>query len=149
MPPTPSDAATSDYRLQVRFAETDLMGVVHHASYLLYCEAARVDWLHKRGIAYDTWVRHGIHLPVVETRLRFKQAARFDDILVVRTTVAEVTRVTVRYRYQILRGEAFLCEADTLLACVGEDLKLQRLPPDVRAVFESPELSPDAWAPRA
>lgn len=138
----------SEYTLQVRFAETDLMGVVHHANYLLYCEAARVDWLHKRGVSYDSWVRHGIHLPVVETRLRFKQAARFDEILVVRTTVAELTRVTVRFRYRIVRGEALLCDAETLLACVGEDLKLKRMPPDVRRVFESPELLPESWAAR-
>jgi acyl-CoA thioester hydrolase len=141
------DPATSDHRLQVRFAETDLMGVVHHASYLLYCEAARVDWLHKRGISYDAWVRHDIHLPVVDARLRFKQAARFDEILVVQTTMAELTRVTVRFRYRITSGEISICEAETLLACVGGDMKLKRLPADVRAVFASPELSPEAWAP--
>lgn len=143
------DPATSDHRLQVRFAETDLMGVVHHASYLVYCEAGRVDWLHKRGISYDAWVRHDVHLPVVDAKLRFKQAARFDELLVVRTTMTELTRVTVRFRYQILRGEACLCEAETLLACVGGDMKLKRMPADVRAVFESPELPAETWAPHA
>src|SRR5687767_6477475 len=72
-----NDPGTSSYRVQVRFCETDLMGVVHHASYLVYCEAARVDWLHKRGVSYDSWVQHGIHLPVVEAKLRFKASARF------------------------------------------------------------------------
>lgn len=122
------------------------MGVVHHASYLLYCEAARVDWLHKRGVSYDSWVRHGIHLAVVETRLRYKQAARFDEILVVRTWVEDLTRLTVRFRYRVLRGETLLCEAETLLACVGNDLKLTRIPEEVRQVFESPELEREAWA---
>jgi len=124
------------------------MGVVHHASYLLYCEAARVDWLHKRGISYESWVRHGVHLPVADASLRYKQPARFDEIVDVETTVVEITRVTVRYRYRMRRGETLLCEAQTLLACVGDDLALERLPEDVKKVFLSPELPASDWAPR-
>lgn len=139
---------TSTHRLQVRFGETDLMGVVHHATYLMYCEAARVDWLHKRGVSYSSWLKHGIHLPVVETKLRYRKAANFDDILEVVTTVAKVTRVTLRFVYEIRCDEALLCNAETLLACVGEDLKLTRLPAEVREVFETPELPPAQWAPR-
>jgi acyl-CoA thioester hydrolase len=132
--------STSHYRVAVRFCETDLMGVVHHKNYLVYCEAARVDWLHKRGVSYESWVRHGIHLPVVETKLRFKKAARFDEILDVATTVSELTRVTVRFSYRIRCVDALVCEADTLLACVGNDLKLKRLPGEVLDVFRSPEI---------
>jgi hypothetical protein len=72
---------TSRFGLQVRFCETDLMGIVHHANYLTYFEAGRVDWLHRRGISYDVWTKQGIHLPVVETHLRYRKAARFDDEL--------------------------------------------------------------------
>lgn len=140
--------ATSTYRLQVRFAETDLMGVVHHANYLLYCEAARVDWLHKRGVSYQAWVAHGIHLPVAETHLRYKQAARFDDILDVHATVAELSRVTVLFRYEIRCAGRLLCLADTLLVSVGDDMKIRRLPEEVAHVFLLPEQPPTAWAAR-
>jgi acyl-CoA thioester hydrolase len=126
--------------VSVRFCETDLMGVVHHANYLIYCEAARVSWLHKRGVSYESWLKHGIHLPVVETRLRFKMAARFDEKLDIATTVSELSRVTVRFTYRITRDGALLCEADTLLACVGDDLKLKRMPAEVHAVFSSAEV---------
>lgn len=139
--------ATSIHRLQVRFAETDLMGVVHHGSYFTYFEAARVDWLHKRGVSYESWVRHGIHLPVVEAKARYKAAAKFDEILDVETTMADLTRVTVRFRYRILREDTLVCEAETLLACVGESMKLQRIPQDVAAVFNSAELPPERHAP--
>src|SRR4051812_17654370 len=88
---------TSRYALAVRFCETDLMGIVHHANYLTYFEAGRVDWLHKRGISYDIWVKRGIHLPVVEAKLRYRKAARFDEELVVSSTCVELTRVTVRF----------------------------------------------------
>ena len=130
---------TSRFTLQVRFCETDLMGIVHHANYLTYFEAGRVDWLHRRGVSYDTWTKQGIHLPVVETRLRYRKAARFDDVLVVESTCAAVTRVTVRFDYRILRGDELLCEGETLLACVGEDLLPKRLPAPIAEVFRSPE----------
>ncbi len=136
MAETPAaELARSRYTVRVRFCETDMMGVVHHANYLVYCEAARVDWLHKRGVSYADWERLGIHLPVVEARVRFKQPARFEDEIAVETTLAEMTRVSVRFRYRLSRGELLLCEAETLLACVGHDLALRRMPEDVRAVF--------------
>src|SRR5262245_30647294 len=105
--------------VRVRFCETDLMGIVHHANYLAYMEAGRVDWLHRRGVSYEAWMRAGIHLPVVETRLRFRRAARFDDELTIETACADVTRVTVRFTYRVLRADELLCEGETLLACVG------------------------------
>jgi acyl-CoA thioester hydrolase len=135
------DALTSRLTLDVRFCETDLMGIVHHANYLTYFEAGRVDWLRRRGVSYEAWAREGIHLPVVEAKVRYRRAARFDDRLVVESRVAAVTRVTVRFGYRILRGDELLCEGETLLACVGDELTPRRLPPMVLAVLESPELA--------
>ena len=136
------DAATSFYSLQVRFCETDLMGIVHHANYLVYCEAARVHWLHRRGISYQSWAKHGIHLPVAETNLRFKMAAHFDDELTIETTMIQLRRVTVRFRYNIRRDKQLLCTAETLLACVGDDMKLKRFPEEVSRVFMQAENAP-------
>jgi acyl-CoA thioester hydrolase len=143
---TPAAAAhlTSRMSLSVRFCETDMMGIVHHANYLAYFEAGRVDWLHRRGISYEAWAKQGIHLPVVETRLRYRKAARFDEILLVETTCAALTRVTVTFSYVITRraDAARICEGETLLACVGHDLTPKRFPADIAAVFRSPETSP-------
>jgi acyl-CoA thioester hydrolase len=122
------------------------MGIVHHANYLVYFEAGRVDWLHKRGVSYDAWAREGIHLPVVDTRLRYRKAARFDDAIVVESTCSAVTRVTVRFVYRVLRGSELLCEGETLLACVGHDLAPKRIPAGIADVLRSPELPPDQWA---
>jgi acyl-CoA thioester hydrolase len=131
---------TSRLPISVRFCETDLMGIVHHANYLLYFEAGRVDWLHKRGISYEEWAKRGIHLPVVETRLKYRKAARFDETIVVESTCAELTRVTVRFAYRIVRGDDLLCEGDTLLACVGPDLYPKRFPEDIAGVFKRAEI---------
>lgn len=145
--PSPSidSKLVSRHDLRVRFVETDLMGIVHHGTYLTYFEAGRVDWLHKRGVSYETWAREGVHLPVVETKLRYRKPARFDERLVVETSRAEVTRVTVRFAYRVLRGEDVLCEGDTLLACVDHGMGPRRLPPEVAAIFASGEKPPEEW----
>lgn len=132
---------TSRMTLTVRFCETDLMGIVHHANYLAYFEAGRVDWLHKRGISYEMWAKRGIHLPVVEARARYRKAARFDETLTVASTALEVSRVTVRFAYVITRGDDRVCEGETLLACVGLDLAPKRFPDDIAAVLRSAELA--------
>jgi acyl-CoA thioester hydrolase len=132
-------ALTSHYELQVRFCETDLMGIVHHANYLIYCEAARVDWLHKRGVSYESWVEHGVHLPVVRAKLDFKKAAQFDDRLRIETVMAKLSRASVRFVYRITRGDDAICEAETVLACVNAELRLRRLPADVAEVFQQAE----------
>ena len=125
----------------VRFCETDLMGIVHHANYLCYFEAGRVDWLHRRGISYEYWVKRGIHLPVVDAHVRYRKAARFDEVLEVVTTCVELSRVTVKFGYVINRVSdgVRLCEGDTLLACVGPELAPKRFPEDIAAVFRSAE----------
>ena len=125
---------TSRFTLQVRFCETDLMGIVHHANYLAYFEAGRVDWLHRRGLSYDFWVKQGIHLPVVETRLRYRKAARFDDVLVVETWVAEVTRAKVQFDAAIRRGLETLVSGSVWLACVAmPEGRIVSIPASVRA----------------
>ena len=115
------------------------MGIVHHANYLAYLEAGRVDWLHRRGVSYESWARRGIHLPVVEARVRYRKAARFDEVLTVETTCLEVTRITVRFVYRVLRGTELLADGETLLACVGHDLAPRRIPPDVVDILKSAE----------
>jgi acyl-CoA thioester hydrolase len=138
---SPGLPQSSRTTVQVRFAETDLMGIVHHANYLVYFEAARVDFIHKRGVSYEEWLKAGVHLPVVEVALRYKKAARFDELLVVEATCVELTRVTVKFDYRILRADDLLVTGSTLLACVGDNLAPRRIPDAIASVFKSPEVA--------
>jgi acyl-CoA thioester hydrolase len=133
----PKAKNTTKSELRVRFAETDLMGIVHHASYLVYFEAGRVEWLRKRGITYIAWVERGIHLPVANAELRYRATARFDDLLVVETTLSKLRTVSLDYSYRILRPSDDVVVADgmTRLACVDNDHKLLRIPEDIRGVL--------------
>ena len=116
--------------LRVRFGETDLMGIVHHGSYVLYFEAARVSWLRRRGVTYQTWAAAGIHLPVVDIDIQYKRPAKFDDELIIETTLSQVTAATITFSYRILRHDTpgstaitdatVLTTGSTRLACVGD-----------------------------
>jgi acyl-CoA thioester hydrolase len=141
---TDSAPAESRYVVRVRFGETDLMGIVHHAAYLSYFEAGRVEFLHRRGIEYTDWASRGMHLPVVEARLRYRKTARFDERLLVDTRLGEVTRVTLRFDYRVLRegSEELVAEGHTLLACVDDGHVPRRIPADVAEVLQGPETHP-------
>lgn len=136
----PAHCVTS-HRVRVRFAETDLMAIAHHSSYLLYCEEARVEYLRRRGVVYKEWVARGLHLPVIEARLRYHRTAPFDECLVVETRLVELTRVKVGFAYRVVQadGAQLVATAETSLACVGDDHRPRRLPPDVVALLTAPE----------
>jgi acyl-CoA thioester hydrolase len=148
MPPTQprADLATSRLHLRVRFCETDLMGIVHHASYLAYFEAARVAWLRRRGVTYATWAARGWHLPVVEASVKYRAPARFEDVLAIDTTLAELRSHSLRFSYIVQRDGERLAEGETRLACVDAAHKLQRLPEDVAHVLASGEAHADVDA---
>ena len=121
------------------------MGIVHHAKYLEYFEAGRVEYMHRRGIGYLDCVNRGIHLPVVETSARYRRTVRFDERVVVQTTLTELGRATVRFTYQLLRdapSAELVAEGATLLACVGTDHAVRRIPDDIAAMLCRAETHP-------
>jgi acyl-CoA thioester hydrolase len=130
----PENAITRS-ELRVRFCETDLMGIVHHAQYLTYFEAGRVEWLRRRGITYASWTAQDIHLPVVDATLKYRAPARFDDVLIVETRLSDLRWASVRYAYAIKRGAELLVEGETRLACVTSAHVLQRIPAEVLAIL--------------
>lgn len=135
--------ARSVVRMRVRFAETDLMGIVHHGSYALYLEQARVEWLRRRGVHYAEWAGRGNHLAVAELHVRFRAPARFDDELDVETTLAHVGAASMRFEYRVTRHPdgALLAEGHTLLACVDDKGALRRMSPEWLAVLARAEAS--------
>lgn len=121
--------------IRVRFCETDLMGIVHHASYLVYFEAGRVEWLRRRGVTYADWASRGVHLPVVEANVSYKAPARFDDLLLVETTLADLRTVSMKFTYRIHRGDTLLAEGFTRLGCIDDKHKLLKIPDHMREVL--------------
>ena len=90
--------------LRVRYAETDRMGVVYHANYLVWFEIGRTEYCRARGFAYRDMEENGhAFLVVAESYCRYKAPARYDDELLVRTHITELRRRSVRFGYEIMR----------------------------------------------
>jgi acyl-CoA thioester hydrolase len=125
--------------LRPRFCETDQMGIVHHANYLIYFEAARVEWLRKRGVDFAEWSRRGINVAVVEASVQYRSAAFFDDHLVIETRLSELRSASIRFAYRLVRGDTLIAEGDTRLAWMNAERKLQRIPSDIRETLSQGE----------
>jgi len=117
-------------RVRVRYAETDQMGVVYHANYLVWFEVGRVEFIRQTGLNYAEMEREGALIAVVEATARYKAPARYDEELIVRTTLAGHRGAIVRFRYAIVRAsdEMLLCEGETTHIVVGRDMKKRNLP---------------------
>jgi acyl-CoA thioester hydrolase len=129
--------------VRVRFAETDLMGIAHHATYLLWFEVGRVEYMRRRGVDYVAWNARGLHLPVVEAHVSYNKTVRFDELLTIETRLGELKRASLRFDYRLLRtsvaGDELVADGYTRLAAVGDDHRIRRLPADALDVLRSPE----------
>jgi acyl-CoA thioester hydrolase len=121
----------AEARVRVRYAETDQMGVVYHANYLVWFEIGRVEFIRHMGLDYRSMeAEEGALIAVVEATARYKAPARYDDELIVRTWLAAVRGPVVRFRYRIVRAadEVVLCEGETVQIVVGRDMKKREMP---------------------
>lgn len=131
--------ATTITQLRVRFCETDLMGIVHHGSYLVYFEAGRVEWLRRRGVTYTAFVARGLHLPVVDAHVHYTAPSRFDDLLDIETTLTELRSVSLKFSYRIRKGAEVIADGYTRLGCIDDSYKLVRFSDEMRSVLLSGE----------
>src|ERR1700712_5330972 len=98
------EGVVGEARLRVRYAETDQMGVVYHANYLVWFEIGRVELMRQRGLDYkEMESEDGCGIAVVEVTVRYKAPARYDDELVIETTVLKARGPIIRFGYRILR----------------------------------------------
>jgi acyl-CoA thioester hydrolase len=120
--------ATGEVHIRVRYAETDRMGLLHHANYLVYFEQARTELLRDAGKTYKDLEDAGFFLVVAKMEVKYRLPAHYDDLLTIRTTVTKASPVRLEHRYEVVRDGAVICEATSTLACVGRDGKLQAMP---------------------
>jgi acyl-CoA thioester hydrolase len=132
-------SAASTSRLRVRYAETDRMGVVYYANYLVWFELGRTDLLRRSGWTYRDMEAEGYSLPVVEAHCEYRRSAQYDDEIDVRTTGSLLSAVRVRFDYQVLRAvdETALATGYTVHASLDPLGKPRRLPERVRGIFTS------------
>jgi acyl-CoA thioester hydrolase len=127
----------SHSRLRVRYAETDQMGVVYYANYLVWFEVGRTDLLRAAGWTYRDMEVDGFSLPVVEAHCAYRRPAKYDDEIEVRTTGAMLSPVRVQFTYEIVRvgDAATLATGTTVHATLDRAGRPCRLPDRVRTLF--------------
>jgi acyl-CoA thioester hydrolase len=122
-----------EIQIRVRYAETDRMGLLNHANYLVYFEQGRTELLRAQGLAYRDLEDQGILLVLTKVQVRYRSPARYDDLLTLRTTLVRTTLVKIEHRYELLRDGMLLAEGETTLGCVDREGRVQQLPDLLRA----------------
>lgn len=124
-------------RVRVRYAETDRMGVVYYANYLVWFEVGRTDLLRNAGWSYRDMETNGFSLPVIDAQCTYREAARYDDEIEVRTSGALLSPVRVQFTYQVVRpaDQATLATGTTVHATLGRNGRPCRLPKRVQELF--------------
>jgi len=119
---------SGEITIRVRYAETDRMGLLHHANYLVYFEQGRTELLRQSGKTYKDVEDEGFFLVLARMEVRYRQPARYDDLLTLRTTVTRTTAVRIEHRYELSRDGVLLAEGSSTLACIDREGKLQAIP---------------------
>ncbi len=125
-------------RLRARYAETDQMGIVYHSNFVIWFEVGRVELFRSLGFTYEVMERQdGCHLPVVDLRVRFKAPARYDDEVVIRTTVKNLRSSLVHFGYEVLRAGdgTLLAEGETTHIVTDDKMQKRELPEEYRAAL--------------
>jgi len=132
--------------IRVRYAETDQMGIVHHANYLIWFETGRSDLCRARGFSYKEMENDDALMVVAESYLRYKSPAYYDDVIQIRTKVAEVRSRSIRFVYEVYRAadDELLAEGETLHLVTDTNKKVRQIPDRYKQILladDQPELS--------
>ena len=130
-------ARTSTSTVRVRYAETDQMGVVYYANYLVWFEVGRTDWLRHTGSTYRAMEAEGIQLPVIEASCHYHQGARYDDEIEIRTKARKLSPVRIQFDYEVVRraDAVVLATGHTVHAAIDRQGRPRRMPDRVKDLF--------------
>ncbi len=112
-------------RIKVRYVETDQMGIVHHSNYYHWFEVARADFIEYIGMTYKELENHNILMPLIESKCRYLESAKYADELIIKTRIEKLTPVRVIFSYHVLRDsdKKVLAEGKTEHAFVNNKFK--------------------------
>src|SRR5256885_16761002 len=134
-PPPPINAVFH----RVNYSETDQMGFVYHANYLIWMDMARTEHLRERGMSYKEMEEQGTYLTVTDVHIRYRQPARYDDMIRIRCWVRDLASRRVIFGYAVGRAETgeLLATAATSLIALNSPQTLSRLPEHVCELLET------------
>ena len=125
-----------DYSTKVYYKDIDQMGVVYYTRYLEYFEAARTELLKSIGVVVTDIENEGFFLPVVSAHCDYKQGAKFEDEIIVRTCIRELPRARMKIEYEVLKNDAVLAIGYTLHGFTDHQGKAKRPPKSFQQVMQ-------------
>ncbi|WP_100404218.1 acyl-CoA thioesterase [Bacillus solitudinis] len=134
--------------IEVRYAETDQMGVVHHSNYVVWFEVGRTQFIKTIGYSYAEMEREGILAPVTDIQVSYKHPTKYGDIVTVKTWVGSYNGLRVTYQYEVLNQEGILCVTGASThVCVRKDtfrpISMKKHMPEWHAIYEKVKAQPE------
>ena len=131
------DLPSHDIEFRVRYGETDRMGVVYHAEYLVWCEMGRTEYIRSLGMSYAEMERRGVPLAVAEASIRYHAPARYDDLIQVSTVLTRLGSRGLTFDYAITHADSGLrlASASTTLVALDPAGRATTIPADIRALL--------------
>ncbi|EGW40273.1 thioesterase family protein [Desulfosporosinus sp. OT] len=129
---------SSKTSLRVRYSETDQMGIVYHANYLVWFEVGRSELFRELNLPYTQFEEQGLGLAVIEASCRYRKPARYDDELVVITEMDQISSRAAKFSYRVYHEEILLAEGKTVHVFINKEGR----PADVRKYAIWPRLEP-------
>ena len=123
--------------IKVRYAETDQMGVVHHAVYPIWFEACRTDYMEQLGYPYDRIEKEGFMTPLIKLDVEYKSGAKYGDTVLVDAKITNLGLIKFTFSYTVRRKSdgMLLATGSTTLACCNKDMKIINLKTDCPEVY--------------
>ncbi|MGA3350279.1 MAG: thioesterase family protein [Candidatus Sulfotelmatobacter sp.] len=132
--------AVNETRLRVRYAETDKMGVVYHSNHFVWFEVGRVELLRQLGFSYrDMEDKDGRFIAVVEAKCRYRAPVRYDEEVLIRTTLSNVRDSVIHFAYELIRASdsSLIAEGETTHIVTNENMKVAVLPEKYLKAFRA------------
>ncbi len=120
--------------IRVYYEDTDMAGIVYYANYLRYIERARSEWVREIGVDQNAMRDAGVVFVVRRVEADYLAPARFEDQLVVETSISKLTGVRMVFLQRVLKDDAVLFEALVTVTCLNEAGRVVRLPPEIEAL---------------
>ena len=139
----PAGSSHETAPIRVTYRDTDRMGYVYYANYLVWFEIGRTELLRAFGDSYREWEdAHGVFLPVSSCGVQYRQSARYEDEVIVRTRVSRITKASIDFRYEVARvpDGTLLATGSTRHAVISRDGRIRRV---------ADKLLPELWARRS
>ena len=123
---------------RVIYGDTDNMGQAYYGNYFRWFEIGRSEMFRSIGLSYKAVENHGIYLPVSETHCRYAAPAKYDDILIIETSVDSTIKAGIKFDYRIYHedGKILVAKGYTKHPCVNKEGKVVRPPPFIKEIIE-------------